>query len=104
MMQDILNLTQLKKSNIVSCSSWSATYKAFIVTMTGTFKKRSFNVGDLVLRRIQDETGQHKLNSRWEGPFIVLKDSRPGSYRLQYSDGQEVANFWNIEHLHRFYP
>jgi len=41
---------------------------------------RSFNVGDMVLRRIQDETGLHKLNSRWEGPFIVTKVTGPGSY------------------------
>ena len=27
-------------------------------------RERSFNIGDLVLRRIQDETGLHKLNSR----------------------------------------
>ena len=27
-------------------------------------QERSFNVGDMVLRRIQDETGLHKLNSR----------------------------------------
>ena len=32
---------------------------------------RSFNIGDMVLRRIQDEIGLHKLNSRWEGPFII---------------------------------
>jgi len=43
-------------------------------------QQRSFNIGDLVLRRIQDETGLHKLNSRWEGPFIVTKVTRPGSY------------------------
>ena len=36
-------------------------------------QQRSFNIGDLVLRRIQDETGLHKLNSRWERPFIVTK-------------------------------
>jgi hypothetical protein len=34
-------------------------------------KERSFNIGDLVLHCIQDESGLHKLNSRWEGPFIV---------------------------------
>jgi transposase InsO family protein len=39
-------------------------------------QERSFNVGDLVLHRIQDETGLHKLNSRWEGPFIVSKVTR----------------------------
>jgi hypothetical protein len=29
-------------------------------------RERSLNVGELVLRRIQDESGLHKLNSRWE--------------------------------------
>jgi hypothetical protein len=67
-------------------------------------QETSFNVGDLVLRRIQDETGLHKLNSRWEGPFIVLKVTGPRSYRLQYPNGQEFPNSWNIEHLCRFHP
>jgi hypothetical protein len=34
-------------------------------------REQSFNIGDLVLRCIQDESGLHKLNSRWEGPFVV---------------------------------
>ena len=67
-------------------------------------QQRSFNVRDLVLRRIQDETGLHKLNSRWEGPFIVSKVTRPGSYRITDADGNKVPNSWNIEHLRRFYP
>ena len=67
-------------------------------------QERSFNVGDMVLRHIQDETGLHKLNSWWEGPFIVSKVTRPGSYRLIYPDSQEVPNSWNIEHLQKFYP
>ena len=65
---------------------------------------RSFNIGDMVLRRIQDETGLHKLNSRWEGPFIVTKVTGLRSYRLIYADGLEVPNSWNIEHLRKFYP
>jgi hypothetical protein len=67
-------------------------------------QERSFNIGDLVLRRIQDETGLHKLNSRWEGPFIVTKVTQPGSYQLQDSNVQEIPNSWNIKHLRRFYP
>jgi hypothetical protein len=66
-------------------------------------QRRSFNIGDMVLRHIQDDIGLHKLNSRWEGPFIVHKVTSPGSYRLQYSDGQEVPNSWNIEHLRHFH-
>jgi hypothetical protein len=34
-------------------------------------KKRSFNVGDLVLRRIQNTEGLHKLSLPWEGPFTA---------------------------------
>ena len=67
-------------------------------------QQRSFNIGGLVLQRIQDETGLHKLNSRWEGPFIVTKVTRPGSHRITDADGNEVPNSWNIEHLRRFYP
>ena len=53
-------------------------------------QQKSFNVGDLVLRRIQDKIGLHKLNSKWEGPFIVSKVTRPGSYRITDADGNEV--------------
>jgi hypothetical protein len=55
-------------------------------------QERSFNVGDLILHRFQDETRLHKLNLRWEGPFIMLKVTRSGSYRIQYPNGQEVPN------------
>jgi hypothetical protein len=42
----------------------------------------SFNVGDLVLRRIQITKGMHKLSAPWEGPFIVMKVVNPSTYRL----------------------
>jgi hypothetical protein len=45
-------------------------------------KERFFNVGDLVLRRIQNTERLHKLSSPWEGPFTVVKVTGPGSYRL----------------------
>ena len=34
-------------------------------------RERAFSIGDLVLQWIQEETGLHKINSRWEGPFII---------------------------------
>jgi hypothetical protein len=67
-------------------------------------RERSFSIGDLVLCRIQDESSLHKLNSRWEGPFVVKQVIRPGSYRLQYPEGQDVPNSWNIQNLRNFYP
>jgi hypothetical protein len=55
-------------------------------------KERSFNVGDLVLHRIQNTKGLHKLNSPWEGPFSVSKVIGPGSYRLQTLEGDNISN------------
>jgi hypothetical protein len=58
-------------------------------------QQRSFNVGDLVLHRIQDKIGLHKLNSRWEGPFIVLKVTRLGSYHF---NGFEFEKSFRIKY------
>jgi hypothetical protein len=66
-------------------------------------KECSFNVSDLVLRRIQNTEGLHKLSSPWEGPFSIAKVTRPGSYRLQTLEGDNVSNLWNIDQLCRFY-
>jgi hypothetical protein len=66
-------------------------------------KERSFNVGDLVLRRIQNTEGLHKLSSPWEGPFTVAKVTGLGSNCLQTLEGENVSNSWNIDHLCRFY-
>jgi hypothetical protein len=66
-------------------------------------KECSFNVGDLVLCRIQNTEGLHKLSSRWEGPFTVAKVTGPGSYRLQTHEGEDVNNSWNVDQLCRFY-
>jgi hypothetical protein len=66
-------------------------------------KERSFNVGDLVLRHIQNTNRLHKLSSPWEGPFTVAKVTGPGSYRLQTLEGEDISNSWNVDQLCRFY-
>jgi hypothetical protein len=66
-------------------------------------KERSFNVGDLVLHRIQNTKGLHKLSSPWEGPFTVAMVTRRGSYRLQTLEGDDISNSWNVDQLCRFY-
>jgi hypothetical protein len=60
-------------------------------------KERSFNVGDLVLRRIRNTEGLHKLSSPWDGPFTVANVTGPGSYHLQTLEGEVVNNSWNID-------
>jgi hypothetical protein len=43
-------------------------------------KETSFNIGDIVLRRIQKTDGMHKLSAPWEGPFIVTEVISPSTY------------------------
>ena len=45
-------------------------------------RQRSFRVGDLVLRLVQNRKGLHKLSPPWEGPFVVSKALLNGSYYL----------------------
>jgi hypothetical protein len=60
-------------------------------------KERSIIVGDLVLHRMQNTEGLHKLSSPWEGPFTVAKVTGPGSYRLQTLEGEDISNSWNVD-------
>jgi hypothetical protein len=61
-------------------------------------------VGDLVLRLRQDARGRHKLTPPWEGPFIIAKVLKPGTYKLANDQGEVYSNAWNIEQLRRFLP
>jgi hypothetical protein len=61
-------------------------------------------VGDLVLRLRQDNRGRHKLTLPWEGPFIITKVLKPGTYKLCNEEGEVYDKVWNIEQLRRFYP
>jgi hypothetical protein len=46
---------------------------------------RDLQVGDLVLRLRQDARGRHKLTPPWEGPFIIAKILKLGTYKLAKS-------------------
>ena len=65
---------------------------------------RSFEEGDLVLWRIQSTKSSNKLTPKWEGPYRVMRVTRPSAVRLETEDAVPVSNSWNIEHLHKFYP
>ena len=65
-------------------------------------RSRSFRVGDMVLRLKQERP--LKLESPWEGPYIVTEVIPGGAYRLKNpASGKDVENPWNIAHLRRFY-
>ena len=72
----------------------------------------AFREGDLVLRRIQQSAGQHKLSSPREGPFIISRELKNNAYYLidctkpsrhKDTSGVETERPWNAELLHPFY-
>ena len=65
---------------------------------------RCVEEGDLVLRRVQSAKGTNKLTPKWEGPYQVVRVTRPGAVHLETGDGIQLQNSWNLEHLRKFYP
>jgi hypothetical protein len=44
-------------------------------------KTRDFNVGNLVLLRSTHTESSCKLESKWEGTYVIIEKTRPGAYR-----------------------
>ena len=65
--------------------------------------KKSIEVGDWVLKRKPNVETSGKLQPKWEGPFLVIKSNRPGSYRLFDAEGNELQHHWNADSLKKYY-
>ena len=57
---------------------------------------RCFEEGDLVLRHVQSAKGTNKLMPKREGPYRVVRVTRPGAVHLDTGDGIQLQNSWNI--------
>jgi hypothetical protein len=64
---------------------------------------KNIKPGHLVLRRVANPDTVGKLQLKWEGPFLVVSSSRPGSYRLKDMDGNGIPRSWNADELRRYY-
>jgi hypothetical protein len=64
---------------------------------------KNIKPGHLVLRRVAKPDTVGKLQLKWEGPFLVVSSSRPGSYRLKDMDGNDIPRSWNEDELRRYY-
>jgi hypothetical protein len=56
---------------------------------------KNIKPGHLVLRRVANPDTVGKLQLKWEGPFLVVSSSRPGSYRLKDMDNNVIPRSWN---------
>jgi hypothetical protein len=53
----------------------------------------------LVLRRVANLDTVGKLQLKWEGPFLLVSSSRPGSYILKDMDDNDIPRSWNADEL-----
>jgi hypothetical protein len=68
-----------------------------------TVRLKNIKPGHLVLQRVANPDRVGKLQLKWEGPFLVVSFSRPGSYRLKDMDGNDIPRSWNADELRRYY-
>jgi transposase InsO family protein len=64
---------------------------------------KNIKPGHLVLRRVANPDTVGKLQLKWEGPFLVVSSSRPGSYRLKDMGGNDIPRSWKADELRRYY-
>jgi transposase InsO family protein len=64
---------------------------------------KNIKSGHLVLRRVANPDTVGKLQLKWEGSFLVVSSSRPGSYRLKDMDGNDIPRSCNADELRRYY-
>jgi hypothetical protein len=60
---------------------------------------KNIKPGYLVLRRVVNPNTVGKLQLNWEGPFLVVSSSRPGSYILKDMDSNDIPRSWNADEL-----
>jgi transposase InsO family protein len=98
------SLERLDKARTVALMHSARYQQALRRNQARKIWRRDFNKVDLVLRLRQDNRGRHKLSPPWEGPYVVVKVLKPGTYKLANEDGEELTNAWNIQQLRHFYP
>ncbi|KAL0386487.1 UNVERIFIED_CONTAM: hypothetical protein Slati_4546100 [Sesamum latifolium] len=66
-------------------------------------KSRSFQVGDLVLRRVDALKPIGKLDPTWEGPYKVTSVIGKGAYELEDPEGRPLPRPWNVHNLKKYF-
>ena len=67
-------------------------------------KARPLSPGDMVLKRIPNPATVGKLETKWEGPFVITRATRAGTFYLATIEGHQLGHTWNAKSLRKFYP
>ena len=101
--KDLDTVDELRESATVRIASYQ---RCFANSYNKLVKPRMFQPGDLVLRKVFENTANPasgKFQPNWKGPYLVKKANESGSYALDKLDGTHVPRMWNAIHLKRYY-
>ena len=103
MIKDLDTLDELRESAAIRIASYQ---RRLANSYNKRVKPRMFQPGDLVLRRVFENTANPnagKFQPNWEGPYLVTRAGESESYALDKLDGAPVPRMWNATHLKRYY-
>ena len=103
MIKDLDIVDELRESAAIRIASYQ---RRLASSYNKRVKPRTFQPGDLVLRRVFENTANPnagKFQPNWEGPYLVTRAGEFGSYDLDKLDRTSVPRMWKATHLKRYY-
>ncbi|XP_075474781.1 uncharacterized protein LOC142505604 [Primulina tabacum] len=64
---------------------------------------RDFQIGDLVMKKINLAGDVGKLDAQWERPFKITQKVSSGAFYLKDAQGHSLKRPWNIFHFEKYY-
>ena len=67
--------------------------------LCGTKKENCFEIGEIVMKRREEFERQNKLDSKWSGPYTVVRNFGNGGYEIMNPNGKLFRN--NVKDLRK---
>ncbi|XP_075486192.1 uncharacterized protein LOC142525788 [Primulina tabacum] len=64
---------------------------------------RDFQIGDLVMKKVNLAGDVGKLEPRWEGPYKITRRVSSGSFYLENAQRHSLKRPWNVFNLKKYY-
>ena len=100
MIKDLDTVDELRESAAIRIASYQ---RQLASSYNKRVKPRTFQPGDLVLRRVFDNTADPNVGKFQPNGYLVTRVGESGSYALDKLDGTPVPRMWNSTHLKRYY-
>ena len=103
MIKELDTVDELRESTAIRIASYQRRLER---SYNKRVKLRSFQPGDLVIRKVFENTTDPiagKFQPNWEGPYLITRAGESGAYALDKLDGTPVPRMWNVTHLKRYY-